>query len=946
MAMDLLAPLIRRLLKERGFKSLTEPQYKAIPHILRGENVLIMAPTGSGKTEAALIPLFQMMLENPGNGIRLVYITPLRALNRDLIDRIMWWSNRLGFRVNIRHGDTPTSERRLQATLPPDILITTPETFSLLLNTRLMGRHLEGVRWIVIDEIHELANNKRGAQLSINLERLAYKVGGIQRIGLSATVGSPEEVLKYLVGSEGKGVIIDVDVTKSMEISVVYPDATDEDYRAASRMYTYPSVAARIRVITDLIRRHKATLVFTNTRPMAEILGSRIYLYDEKLPVMVHHGSLSKNIRMRIEKMLKQGLIKAIICTSSLELGIDIGDVDLVIQYNSPRQVSRLIQRVGRSGHWIERTSKGVVIVQDLDDLMESQVIREMALSRRLEKLRIIDKPYDTLLHEIVGMLILSRSVDLEEVYSIIKKSYVYRNLTREEFLKLLRFASGLTERIIYLSQDEKLISRPINRKRLFNYYFSVLSMIPDVKQFLVVDDESNNPVGILDEEFVASYGEPGTKFIMAGRPWKIIQVYRNKVYVSPEEDFFGAIPDWVGEEIPVPYEVAQKVGEVKNDIMRIFEEVGGDRERFKEGVREGYGEDLSRLSNVFYEQLREGIPLPTHNRVLIEKFEDKIVVHIHGGTLINRTIAGYLTNAIADEYGELVNYSSDPYRIFIRTIHLEPSDIEKLLKKRDRFEKYLEKTIETSRVFLWRLIHVARRMGIVSKERTIDYKDAEILVTTLRGTPAYEEAYRETDFKDFDTEGAMKVLEMISGGRWSIDIVEIGRPTPVTREYLAYNEVKFEYPRLDRVRTLQILSTRARLMNEVRTFICIDCLQYVDEMRIRDLPDKPTCPKCGSSRIGLSEELPEEVEKLLDYARNRPDYIKRSPKWRRLRKTGEIINRFGKAGAFVLASPHISPKQAVEILEEESGITGRLVKLVIEAEKKSLLRRFQLPET
>ena len=940
-----LAPLINRLLRERGFDKLTEPQYKAIPYILEGKNVLIMAPTGSGKTEAALIPIFQLMLQTPKKGIRLLYITPLRALNRDLIDRIIWWSNRLGLRVNIRHGDTPIKERRLQATLPPDILITTLETFSLLINTKIMGRHLENVKWIVIDEIHELVDNKRGAQLSINMERLAHKVGNIQRIGLSATIGSPEEVLKFLVGENGEGIIVDVDITKSMEIEVIHPKPINKDYITASRLYTYPYVAARIRVIRDLIKSHKATLVFTNTRPMAEILGSRIYLYDEELPVTVHHGSLSKNIRMRIERLLKQRRIKAIICTSSLELGIDVGDIDLVIQYNSPRQVSRLIQRVGRSGHWIERTSKGVVVVQDLDDMIESIVIKDMVMNREIEPLRIIEKPYDVLLHEITGMLISENRIDLDELYRIIKKSYVYKGLEKEELTKLLKFASNLTERTLYISRDETTISRPINRKRLFDYYFSVLSMIPDVKQFLVINDETGMPVGILDEEFVAAYGEPGTKFIMAGRPWKIIQVYKNKVYVYPEEDFFGAIPEWVGEEIPVPYEVAQNVGRIKDEIMKIYRDSNERYEEFRREVSRRFGDDLANLAKVFYEQLKRDIPIPTHRLIIIEKFGDKIVIHLHGGTLINRTIAGYLVNAVGEEYGEIVNYSSDPYRIFIRTITLYPKMVDRLLREEGKFDKYLKKTVESSRIFLWRLIHVARRMGIVSKERRVDYKDAEILLTTLKGTPAYEEAYRETDFKDFDTVGALRLLRNIAKGELKTYLIENNEPTPITREYLAYNEIKFEYPRIDRIKTLQILSTRARLMSEVRTFVCIECLKYIDEMRIKDLPEEVRCPECSSDKIGITDELPENVEKLLDYARERPEYIKRNPRWRRLKKTSEIISKYGKTGAFVLASPNLTLKQVREILEKENEISGRLVQLILEAEKKTLLKRFHYPE-
>jgi ATP-dependent Lhr-like helicase len=941
MTIELLVPIIRRLIRERGFKSLTEPQLKAIPYILNGDNVLIVAPTGSGKTEAAMLPIFQLMMKNPGKGIRLVYITPLRALNRDIIDRIIWWSSKLGFSIAVRHGDTTIRERRMQAQTPPDILITTPETFSLLLNTRVMAKHLENVRWIVIDEIHELVNNKRGAQLSINIERLAYKVGKIQRIGLSATVGNPQEVLKYLVGSDGEGIVIDVDISKSIKIDVIYPHSSKEDYHNASRLYTYPDVVARVRNIVNLVKKHTATLIFTNTRPMAEILGSRIFLYDEELPIMVHHGSLSRNIRVRIERFLKERKIKGIICTSSLELGIDIGDIDLVIQYNSPRQVSRVIQRVGRSGHWIERVSKGIVIVQDLDDLLESIIIRERVYKNLLEPIKIIKNPLDVLLHEISGMLITRSILDIDEIFEIIKNSYVYNEMNKEELVELLEFASSLTERILYLDRENNKIRRPLNRKRLFDYYFSVLSMIPDVRQYIVIDDTTNTPVGILDEEFVSLYCEPNTKFIMAGRPWKIIQIYKDKVYVNPEEDFFGAIPDWVGEEIPVPYEVAQDVGRLKREIVDIYNTYEKNIDKLREELDKRYGLKNIKELDVILRQIDEGYPLPTDNNIIIDNIDDKIIIYIHGGTIMNRTLAGYITQVLHDEYGETVYYSSDPYRIFLQNPNITPSTIAEILKSRRYIERYIKRAVETSRIFLLRLIHVARRMGIVSKKKMIDYRDAEILYSTLKGTPAFKEAYKETIFKDFDIEKAKEVLMYIVSGNWGINMIDEG-PSPLTEDYLIHYEIKFEKPRVDRLKTLQILSTRARLMNQVRTYICIECFNYVSEMRVKDLPEKIMCPHCKSTKIGLSDELPEEVERILDLARNRLEYIKRHPTWRKIVKTSEMIAKYGKTAAFVLSSTNITLKDAETILREEKKISGRLINLILEAEKKNLLKRFR----
>lgn len=935
---------IIKLIREKGFKYLTEPQLKAIPYILEGKNVLIMAPTGSGKTEAAIIPILDMMSNIDGSGIKLIYITPLRALNRDLIDRINWWATKLGYRISIRHGDTPKRERRIQTLSPPDILITTPETFSHLLNTKVFSKHLVSVRWIIIDEIHELVDNKRGAQLSINIERLNELTGRLQRIGLSATIGSPEKVLKFLVGVDGDGVIVDTDISKRMEIDVLYPRPETIDYHIANKLYTYPPVASRIREIYRLVKSHKSTLIFTNTRPMAEILGSRITLYEDGLPVSVHHGSLSRDMRVRLERHLKTGLLKGLICTSSLELGIDIGDIDLVIQYNSPRQVSRLIQRVGRSGHWIGRTSRGVIIVQDLDDYLEALVIRDMALKMDLEPARIILKPYDVLIHELVGILIKEGEITLQELYSLLKRSYIYKDLELRELGSLIEFTSSLTRKYIHYDKDRGVIIRPRGSQDIFNYYYSTLSMIPEVKQYLVIDDEDNTPIGVLDEEFVATYGEIGVKFIIGGMPWRIIQIYRDKVYVKPEEDYYGAIPDWIGEEIPVPLEVAMEVGRRKRIIEDIYKKVNGDHHRFIEEARDDLGIlDINTLE-VFYKQLSSDIPLPTDKRILIEKFSDKIVVNIHGGTMINRTLANYIATTLQSEYGEIVYYSSDPYRLFIQSRGLNPRIVIEILMNIDRYRDHLSNAITNSRVFLWRLIHVARRMGILTIEKSVELKDAEMLSTVLRDTPVYYEAYRETSFKDFDLDGALKMLEWISRGDIEVYLVEDEGPTPLTRHYINLYEIRFERPRVERIQALKLLSMKAKLLNEVRTFICLDCLSEIWESRIRDLDDEIKCMKCSSRRIGLTSLLPEEVYRLAYIARGNPRRLEKDRVWREIIRSGSLIEKYGKVAAFILANQNLKIGQVEEILKLEDRLSGRLIQLIIEYERRNLLGKFHHP--
>ncbi|MEM4766458.1 MAG: DEAD/DEAH box helicase, partial [Nitrososphaerota archaeon] len=396
--LGMLAKPVAALFKER-FKHLTEPQREAIPKILAGKNLLLMAPTGTGKTEAALLPILsKLLVEARAPGIKVIYITPLRALNRDLLERIEWWAQRLDLRTAVRHGDTGPRERRIQTLEPPDILITTPETLQVILTGRVLRNHLKGVRWVIVDEIHELATDKRGAQLSVGLERLTRITGrDFQRIGLSATIGDPGTIAEFLVGVGRSCEIVKVPVARSTSITVLYPELEDDDKVLAESIGVYPDVAARLRIIRELVESHNSTLIFTNTRPLAEILTNRFRVWDEQMRIGIHHGSLSKTTRISAEEALKTGKLAGIVCTSSLELGIDVGRIDLVIQYNSPREVTRLIQRVGRSGHGVGRVAKGVVIAIDSDDALEAMVIARRAMLEQLEEPEIPVKCYDAL---------------------------------------------------------------------------------------------------------------------------------------------------------------------------------------------------------------------------------------------------------------------------------------------------------------------------------------------------------------------------------------------------------------------------------------------------------------------------------------------------------------------------------------------------------------------
>src|SRR4030065_1324130 len=383
-----------------------------------------------------------------------------------------------------------------------------------------------------------MPDSKRGAQLSLALERLRAMMNrDFQMIGLSATIGSPERVAQFLVGKNRSVDIVRVPVGRMMHLKIVYPKPDDADVQLASRLYTHPEVAARLRIIKDYISRHKSVLLFTNTRAESEVLASRFKVWDLDYPISIHHGSLAKPSRIAAEKGLKSGELKGLVCKSSLELGIDVGRIDLVIQYMSPRQATRLIQRVGRSGHSIGKTAEGVIFALDSDDALEAMAVAKKVLSENLEPVQIPPKPYDVLSHQIAGLLLKQRKLLFEEILDLFKNAYPYADLTIEDIEKVLKYMHQRFPRLAWVSFEDKVVLKPRQTKALFEYYFENLSMIPEEKQFLVVDDSSDSAVGALDEALMAEYGKPGTKFIIRGSPWLIMHVSEDKVHVKPVAD-------------------------------------------------------------------------------------------------------------------------------------------------------------------------------------------------------------------------------------------------------------------------------------------------------------------------------------------------------------------------------------------------------------------------
>ena len=933
---------IQKAIADKGFSAPTESQIKAIPLIMAGRNVLLIAPTASGKTEAAFLPVADALIrEKPQpHGIKVLYITPLKALNRDMLLRLQWWCKRLDLRLGVRHGDTTTKEREAQAMVPPDVLITTPETLQALLTGRIMRQHLASVKWVIVDEVHELACDKRGSQLALALERLRYlKRGDFQLIGLSATIGSPERVARFLVGTDTERdcEVVNVPVSRSMQIEVYYPEVISEDYKLANELYTYPEVAARLRVIRNLIEEHKSTLIFTNTRSLAEILGSRFRVWDLNFPVGVHHGSLSKLSRITAERGIKEGKLHGIICTSSLELGIDVGRLDFVIQYNSPRQVTRLLQRIGRSGHRIGGIASGAIIVQDSDDALEALVICRRALAEELEPAEIPMKTLDVLAHQIAGLLMLKRSWSFDEALSMIRRAYPYSELEERELVSVLQYMHSRIPRLVWFSASDRVFARPKRIKPLYSYYFEHLSMIPEEKHYLVIEESSDNPVGVLDEAFVAEYGSPGNKFIESGRVWKILHLYGDRIYVKEEEDPTGSVPSWVGEEIPVPYAVANEVGELRRKVAEELER-GVGIDAIAEELTKKYpcSKDvaLSAIDEVS-RQVERGYPVPTDKQLTLERCNEFIILHCASGLRVNRTLGMLLATHISDRTGTPVGVQQDPYRISLRT-ELALEDVEAIIHELSSsdgdIEKQALKALLRSRLFKRRFIHVARRFGAISRDASLTDLDLESLIRGFEGSAVFEEAIRESRNKDIDIELTSEVLKQVNTGELKIALLISEECSPIASIPAMISGYELIPPqRMHRIIMKYVL---ARLLDEELTFVCTNCLRFLAVKRINDIGEefRLKCPECDSTRIGALKADEEEVRR--EIRRKKSMVVEAN-------QSADLIARYGKAALLALAGRGLSIEDAREILKHESEVNEHLVELIASYEKEILKRKF-----
>ncbi len=864
-----------------GFTQLTEIQKKAIPVLVQKKDSLIIAPTGSGKTECSVIPVFSFIAHSKQKGkIKALYITPLRALNRDVFKRIIKYAESEGIAIEIRHGDTPQNLRKKITAQPPDILITTPETLVILLTQEKMLNALSELEWIIIDEIHDLLSNERGSQLSLSVERLQINAKyPITRIGLSATIGNVDDAAKFLVGTKRKYKVIRDNTIRKYDVEIKHVNGTIHD------------VADFIIDYLVKLNLSSPVLLFTNTRGEAEFLAS---ILNEKSPISVelHHGSLSQHVREETEENLKAGRSRLVVCTSSLELGLDIGSVELVMHYGSPRQVSKFMQRIGRSKHNRYSSAKGVIVTNNVDDELETKAILQRIQEGSIEDQIIHDGSLDVLAHHLVGLSMQLGSISVGDAFEMFRDSFLFRNLTLEELIDVLEL---LDSNFLIRFDREKMIFK--KTAKCYRYYFENLSTIPDILKFKVFDTITKKMIGSLDQRFVGDFGEPGNVFVLRGMQWRIINVDESvlKVNVEPIRSGGITVPYWEGENIPVDYKTASRVGQfrtkIKNGLLRLPENV------------------IAKLN----------LPIiPDEKTLVVESVRGQGMVVIHSclGTKINATLATILSSMLSSQTGFQVDARSDAYRIALSSKgRIQETQVRQILA--DSYDMYgvVTASLSGTHNVSWRTWNVAKKFGVVGRGAIYDKKSARFLFERYSKTALVKEALRELFHDKYDLENSAKTLDNIRANKIQIQWFEGNKFSKLAEPILDHTTKYYSSPANIDKGLLDLV--KARLLKTTHRLICARCGKWEKVVQTNDIERIPNCPHCKSRQIATTFYSDYDLAKIIQKkVAGKKISDEENHKFARVWKTASLLANFGKTALIVLSGYGVGVDTASRILK------------------------------
>ncbi len=887
-----------------GFKQLTQIQQKAVPIIFQKKDTLVIAPTGSGKTECSVIPIFSHVKKTKKAGkIKAIYVTPLRALNRDVFRRIIHYAEYDGLTIEIRHGDTPQSTRKKISTNPPDVLITTPETLVILLTQQKMLDALSELEWIVIDEVHELLGNERGSQLSLSLERLQYNSKlELTRIGLSATIGNPEESGKFVVGTKRKLKIVRDSSIRKYDVKVKYVKGTISD------------VAQYITDYVTKLELDSPVLLFTNTRGESEFLAS-ILKEKSSLNIELHHGSLSRQVREETENSLRQGTRGIVVCTSSLELGLDIGSIELVIHYGSPRQVSKLIQRIGRSRHSKGSSAKGLIVTNNADDEFEANAILERIKQGSIEEQKIHDSSLDVLAHHIVGLTIQLGKVEVEKAFEIFTKAYPFRNISLEDFYSVLELMDS--NYLLFFDRENMIIKK---KGRTYTYYFQNLSTIPDILKFKVFDTVSKKIIGTLDQRFVGDFGDSGNVFVLRGLQWKILNVDEKsfKVNVEPFRSGGITVPYWEGENIPVDYKTANKVG------------------NFRTKVKKG---KISLLNNLISDFELDTIP--DEKTIVAEALRTQSIVVLHAcfGSKINSTLSALLSSMLSAKMGFLVESRSDAYRIVLSSkSRISQKQLIDVLHDDYDLSVIVTASLTGTHNVNWRTWCVAKKFGVVGRGAVYERKLARFLYERYAKSPLVREALRELFHDKYDLENSEKILEKIRKNEITIKWYDVRKFSKIAEPILDNSTKYYSSPSNIDKGILDLV--KKRLFKTKHRLVCARCGKWEKVIETKDAKGLLSCPYCKGRQITSTFYSDYDLQKIIQKKHaGKKITSDEKHKFNRAWKVSSLIENFGSTALIVLSGFGIGADTAARILRNMVD-DELLYKQIYEAERQYVMTR------
>ena len=784
-----------------NFPDFTHAQLLAVPAILDRESILLTSPTGSGKTLAGFLGIFDALLRKLDEralsaSVQCIYVSPLRALAYDIGKNIRAPIVGMGLekelRIHLRTGDTPSSERVKFRNRAAHILVTTPESLAVMLAQESYAAHFAECEFVVVDELHSFAGNKRGADLTLSLERLERlrlqhrsQKAPLCRIGLSATAAPLNVLAQFLVG-EGRACRIAEAQTEKKSLVEVFSPIRRKPYPPAG--YTGVRLYAEL---AELIQRRQSVLVFTNVRSAAEQVGLRLkeLLPDLAPQIEIHHASLDRSVRLEVEDRLKNGELRAVVCSTSLEMGIDIGAVDLVVMVATPKGVSRAIQRIGRSGHSLDRSSHGVLVATNINDLVEATVTARLVRERALDPIKIQEKPYDVVAQHVVGLAAVA-PIRADEVFELVRRAYPFRDLSREEFDRVLEYLEGGGAAL------QKQYAGVFGKIRVEDGMIS-LAHPRIAREFLVnigtIHSEGfidvllgRRRLGSVEENFIKQL-QIGDLFVLGGRTVRLIDTGVQEAYVERADGHLPTIPRWNAAKMPLTSGLARAVRGLRTELETQVRKSSDDAaiadwlvERYEISIA-----NAQAIVELFRAQLSVS-DIPIGRKMLIELYREGDHAHYFFHSLIGRSANDALSRIVAlrvkNRIGGNALVTIDDYGFLLTLRRFQELPLTELRNcfGRENAEQDLGAALRGSELVKWQFRGVAQTglmvprnlPGKKRKQKQLSWS-AEVLFRVLERHepehPLLVEAYRQATHTFLDAEAAYGFLDEVQGFEWKL---------------------------------------------------------------------------------------------------------------------------------------------------------------------------------